>query len=164
MLSKHLEKNLKGVAGVHFVVAQLSLRGFVALPTIRNIKSFDIIAFQPNLSKVFFLQVKSTDKPKSGWPVYTVPRNENWQKDLKKSVSLGNNSFYIFVELPIRDRLEPDFYIVPSRDVVDMLIKLVIRAWQREKPQPAKHLLAWGYGGLEPEIKKKYRNRWELLT
>ncbi len=47
MPAKSLDKSLKGAAGVHFVVAQLSLRGFVALPTIRNLKAFDVVAFQP---------------------------------------------------------------------------------------------------------------------
>jgi len=160
-----LDKSLKGAAGVHFVVAQLSLRGFVALPTTRNLKSFDIVAFQQDLSKVVFLQVKSTDQPKGGWPVYTIPSDEHWQDNLKKSVSLGDNFFYIFVELPTGDKTEPFFYIVPSRDVADMLIQDITQ-WlgKHEKSKPAKQLLAWSYGGLKPETREKYQNKWELLT
>ena len=165
MPAKSLDKSLKGAAGVHFVVAQLSLRGFVALPTTRNIKSFDIVAFQQDLSKVVFLQIKSTDRPKSGWPVYTIPADENWQEYLKKAISLGDNFFFIFVELPTADKGEPSFYIVPSCDVADMLIQ-DITEWldKHKKSKPAKQLLAWGYGGLRHEIKETYQNNWGLLA
>ena len=162
---KGSERSLKGVAGVHFVVAQLSLRGFVALPTTRNLKSFDIVAFQQDLSKVVFLQIKSTDRPKSGWPVYTIPADENWQEYLKKAISLGDNFLFIFVELPTADNGEPSFYIVPSRDVADMLIQ-DITEWldKHKKSKPARQLLAWGYGGLRHEIKERYQNNWGLLA
>jgi hypothetical protein len=165
MPAKSLGKILKGAAGVHFVVAQLSLQGWVALLTTRNLKAFDIVAFQQNLSKVVFLQVKSTDQPKSGWLVYTIPTDENWQDDLKKSVSVGDNFFFIFVELPTRDKVEPSFYIVPSREVADMLIQ-DITAWldKHKGSKPAMQALAWGYGGLTPEIRRKYQNNWVLLT
>ncbi len=163
-LAKSLDKNLKGVAGVHFVVAQLSLRGFVALPTTRNLKSFDIVAFQHDLPKAVFIQVKSTDRAKGGWPVYTIPSDEGWQDHLKKAVSLGGNFFFIFVELPIIDKGEPSFYIVPSCDVADMLIQ-DITGWlgTHKESKPAKQLLAWGYGGLKPDIREKYQDKWELL-
>jgi hypothetical protein len=36
------EKALVGVSGVHFVVGELSRRGWVALPTIRNTKGIDV--------------------------------------------------------------------------------------------------------------------------
>ncbi len=49
MMGKNTDKNLKGIAGVHFVVAQLSLKGLVVLPTTRNLKSFDVVASLPDL-------------------------------------------------------------------------------------------------------------------
>ena len=36
--------SLSGVAGVHFVVGELSRLGFIALPTVKNTKDVDIIA------------------------------------------------------------------------------------------------------------------------
>jgi hypothetical protein len=165
MPAKSLDKSLKGAAGVHFVVAQLSLQGFVALPTTRNLKAFDIVAFQQDLSKVVFLQVKSTDRPKDGWLVYTIPADENWQDHLKKSVSLGDNFFFVFVELPTGDKAGPSFYIVPSREVTDMLIQNMNELLDKKKKlKPGKQRLAWGYRGLKPEIKEKYQNKWGLLT
>lgn len=41
--NKKVTKTLLGIAGVHFVVSELSLRGLVALPTIRNTAGIDIL-------------------------------------------------------------------------------------------------------------------------
>jgi hypothetical protein len=41
------EKALIGAAGVHFVCGELSRRGFIALPTIRNTRGIDILAITP---------------------------------------------------------------------------------------------------------------------
>ncbi len=40
--NKKLRNDLIGVAGVHFVVSELTLRGLIALPTIRNTAGIDI--------------------------------------------------------------------------------------------------------------------------
>jgi hypothetical protein len=37
------DKSLVGAAGVHYVVSELSLRGLIALPTIRNTSGVDIV-------------------------------------------------------------------------------------------------------------------------
>jgi hypothetical protein len=161
-----VKRNLKGIAGVHLVTAELSLKGFVALPTTRNLKSFDIVACLPDLSRFVLIQVKSTDKPKSGWPVYTIPKgsNKSWQKELKERVFIGANFFYIFVELPNGKNLNPSFYIVPSKDVANMLVKNMKEylGYNKKLKAGGQHL-AWGYGGLQPTMTKKYQNRWELL-
>lgn len=165
-MARIVNRNLKGIAGVHFVVAELSLRGFVALPTTRNLKSFDVVACLPELLESVFIQVKSTDKPKNGWPVYTIPKgpNKSWQKELKERVFIGSNFFYIFVELPNERRLKPSFYIVPSKDVANSLIENMKGYLEYNKTlKVGGQLLAWGYGGLPPKMNEKYHNKWELL-
>jgi len=89
MPSSSFEKNAKGAAGVHLVVAQLSLKGYVALPTTRNLKSVDVVAFNEKLSQFAFIQVKSTDKPMSGWPVHTVQRDAGWDQRCPEGIGLG---------------------------------------------------------------------------
>jgi len=37
------DTSLIGAAGVHFVVSELSLRGLIALPTIRNTAGVDVV-------------------------------------------------------------------------------------------------------------------------
>lgn len=159
-------KQDKHKQGIHLVVKQLEkLKGVGLYTPQRDLKSVDVIAFNKDLSNVVLCQVKSTDKPNLGWPVYNIPVNDNWETLLKKSVSMGKNFFYIFVELPNKDRDVPFFYIVPSKDVANMLIQdITAYIKQHKKLQPAKQLLAWGYNGLKPEIRKKYQNKWDMLA
>ena len=114
--------------------------------------------------KPFFLQVKSTDKPKGGWPVYTIPKDagEMWQEKVKEYVALGNNFFYVFVELPTENKPEPAYYVVPSKEVAKVLIKLTQDSYGRNL-KASGQLLCLGYGGLESETINKYQNKWELL-
>lgn len=161
-----LTKQEKHQTGIALVVKQLKkLKGFDIYIPQSDLKSIDVIVFKKNLSNVVLCQVKSTDKSQHGWPVYNIPANaDNWQKLLKKSVSLGKNFFYIFVELPNKDREAPSFYIVPSKDVANMLIQDITAYIEQHKNlQPANQLLAWGYSGLKPEVRKRYQNKWGML-
>ncbi|MBM3131799.1 MAG: hypothetical protein FJZ95_02040 [Chloroflexi bacterium] len=145
-------------------MAQLSLKGYIALPTTRNLKSVDVVVFNEKLSQFAFIQVKSTDKPKSGWPVHTVRKEEEWAQDVRKALDLGERFFYVFVALPNRNQQEPVYYVVPSRDAADMVVA-DLEKWLSTHPNSgaARQLLAWGYSGLPPHTINKYQNKWELL-
>lgn len=54
--NKKLRKDLTGVAGVHFVVSKLTLRGLIALPTIRNTAGIDILVSETDGSGQASLQ------------------------------------------------------------------------------------------------------------
>lgn len=54
---------LIGIAVVHHVVSELSRRGLLALPTIRNTAAYDIIAMTPDGRKHWNIQVKTSSKP-----------------------------------------------------------------------------------------------------
>jgi hypothetical protein len=56
---------LTGIAGVHHVVAELSRRGLVALPTIRNTTAYDIIVATPDGKRHANLQVKASQNRRS---------------------------------------------------------------------------------------------------
>jgi len=157
-------KNTKGAAGVHLVVAQLSLRGYVALPTTRNLKSVDVVAFNEDLSRFAFIQVKSTDKPEGGWPVHTVRKEDGWEQDVRQALSLGPQFFYVFVSLPNSPNVQSAYYVVPSADVAQMIIDGV-RQWLAGKPDrnAERQLCAWEYGGPRPQVIGKYQDKWEIL-
>ena len=53
---------LIGIAGVHYVVAELSRRGMVALPTTRNTAAYDIVVVTPDGDKHANIQVKASSK------------------------------------------------------------------------------------------------------
>ena len=94
--NKKPTKTLIGAAGVHFVVSELSLRGLVALPTIRNTAGIDILVSEPDGSGQANLQVKTRSSKADYWP---TSRPERCLK--------GPRSFYVFVRyLPDEERFE----------------------------------------------------------
>ena len=94
--NKKPTKTLIGAAGVHFVVSELSLRGLVALPTIRNTAGIDILVSEPDGSGQASLQVKTASMKRDYWPT------SGPERCLK-----GSRSFYVFVRyLPDEKRFE----------------------------------------------------------
>lgn len=73
-----LSNHLVGIAGVHHVVSELSRRGLVALPTVRNIAAYDVlvatldgkrhanIQVKASLKRVTFFPMPSADKVRAG--------------------------------------------------------------------------------------------------
>ena len=165
MPSTHFTKGTKGVAGVHLVVAQLSLRSCVALPTTRNLKSVDIVAFNEAMNQFAFIQVKATDKPRGGWPVYTIQKDEGWEQEVRQALGKGKSFFYVFVALPTPSQTAAAYYIVPSAKLADMIIRDA-KKWQAARPGRllARSLCAWGFdASVLAKDAKKYRDRWNLL-
>ena len=94
--NKKPTKTLIGAAGVHFVVSELSLRGLIALPTIRNTAGIDILVSEPDGSGQAELQVKTRSSEEDYWPT------SGPERCLK-----GPRSFYVFVQyLPDEKRFE----------------------------------------------------------
>ena len=60
---------LIGIAGVHFIVAELSRRGMVALPTVRNTAGYDIIVSNAQGTKFANIQVKSSSQRVTFFPM-----------------------------------------------------------------------------------------------
>jgi hypothetical protein len=80
------DKSLIGAAGVHFVASQLSLRGLIALPTIRNTAGVDIVTVNQQGTWQANLQVKTSRSRVGFWPIGT--RYSEW---------CAHNNFYVFV-------------------------------------------------------------------
>jgi hypothetical protein len=78
--------DLIGAAGVHFVAFKLSLRGLIALPTIRNTAGIDLLVSNPKTQRQAVLQVKTSGKNVTFWPT-SKP-----EKCLR-----GPNSYYAFL-------------------------------------------------------------------
>jgi hypothetical protein len=80
-----LDKALIGAAGVHFVAAELSLRGLIALPTIRNTAGIDLVVVNKSGTWQANLQVKSSRSKVGFWPI--GKHYESWR---------GPNNSYVF--------------------------------------------------------------------
>ena len=77
---------LIGIAGVHYVAAELSRRGMVALPTIRNTAAYDLVVVTPAGTKHANIQVKTSFKRISSFP---MPPAEK--------VRAGRHDYYVLV-------------------------------------------------------------------
>ena len=84
---------LIGAAGVHSVVSELSLRGLIALPTIRNTAGVDVVATSLDGSWHANLQVKTSKDKVSFWPIGT--NFQSWK---------GAHNYYVFVRYLKRER------------------------------------------------------------
>lgn len=81
-----VSNTLIGIAGVHFVVSELSLRGLIALPTIRNTAGVDVIVASSDGSWHANLQIKTSQRKVTFWPISA--HFQQWR---------GQNNFYVFV-------------------------------------------------------------------
>jgi Holliday junction resolvase len=97
-MSGHLAKSLVGACGVFCVSAELSRRGWIAMPTIRNTTGVDIIASKAG--KAVKIQVKTNSYGKIKYPL--TEANETL---------FSNDLFYVFVTLKM-PKERPDFFIV----------------------------------------------------
>ena len=99
------DKSLIGAAGVHFVVSELSLRGLIALPTIRNTAGVDVLVTNKSGTWHANLQVKCSRSRVSFW---TVGKKYNdW---------VGRNNYYVLVRYnPNTSTLEA--FLASSEDV-----------------------------------------------
>ncbi len=77
---------LIGIAGVHYVVAELSRRKMIALPTIRNTAAYDVIVVTPDGDRHANIQVKASSKRVGFFPMPPVER-----------IRAGRRDFYVLV-------------------------------------------------------------------
>ena len=64
-----MSNTLIGIAGVHHVVSELSRRGLIALPTVKNTAAYDIVALNEAGTKHANIQVKASSKRASFFPM-----------------------------------------------------------------------------------------------
>ena len=89
-----MNKQLTGAAGVFYVASELSMRGMVAIPTIRNVAGADILVSDPEGKHFAFIQVKTSKSKVTFWPLGNNFRD--W---------VGENCYYVFVRR-VGDRFE----------------------------------------------------------
>lgn len=81
-----MNSQLTGAAGVFHVASELSMAGWVALPSIRNVKGADILVADPDGRRFILIQVKSSKSKVTFWPIGEGARS--WK---------GRNCYYAFV-------------------------------------------------------------------
>ena len=86
MKTPRAPNTLIGIAGVHYVVSELSMRGLIALPTIRNTAGYDIIVATSDGKHHKNLQVKASSK-----------RVTFWLMPPRRKIRAGPNDYYVLV-------------------------------------------------------------------
>jgi hypothetical protein len=140
-------KVLVGAAGVHYVVSELSLRGLIALPTIRNTAGIDILVSDLDGTNHANLQVKTRSSQEDYWP---SPAPEDCLK--------GPLSFYVFVQY-IRDEKKFEAFLENGTDVAKRIQKIV----DEQKAKGRKDFPYWELPDSKKEIEKLRKNwlNWE---
>jgi hypothetical protein len=100
-----LPTDLIGISGVHFVVSELSRRGLIALPTVKNCAAYDVIVANQKGTKHANLQVKTSFGKRDFWP---MPPSTKIRK--------GRYDYYIFLRwLGLEKRYQG--YMLRGREV-----------------------------------------------
>jgi hypothetical protein len=121
--------SLIGAAGVHFVVSELSLRGLIALPTIRNTAGVDVVVTNKSGTWQANLQVKISRSRVSFWPV-----------GMKYNDWVGTNNYYVFVRYdPNKKAIEA--FLASSEEVA----RLVEQGREMEKQKGLKEWAQCSY-------------------
>jgi len=81
-----IRNDLIGAAGVYHVTSELSRRGLVALPTVRNAAAADVLVWNPSSGRHAVLQIKTSQAMVKFWPT------SGPQTCLR-----GSHAFYVFL-------------------------------------------------------------------
>jgi hypothetical protein len=105
------DKALIGAAGVFHVSMELTLRGIIALPTIRNTAGYDIIATTQDGTRHANIQVKTSGKWVNSWPIC----------DKIESVKVGHDDYYVVLR---RSRKNDAFecFMMTGREMKEWLV------------------------------------------
>lgn len=154
-------KALIGIAGTHFVAAELSQRGYVAIMTSRNTEGVDILASSLDGSKSVTIQVKTT----TGAPFKKKPKRIiGWMLNEKHESVQSENLFYVFVYLKNPNE-KPDFYVIPST-VVASHIKARHQEWLGEPGRNGRkhHENSMRVFDMDDDELSGYLNNWDVLA
>ncbi len=95
---------MTGMQGVYLVAAELTRLGLIVSVTSRNARGADLFATDQSYKKTWSIQVKTSRKPVTYWPL-----GQHYKSEISKT------HIYIFVNL--RGKEKPDYYIVSSQTV-----------------------------------------------
>jgi hypothetical protein len=114
-----IDKALIGAAGVHFVASELSMRGLIALPTVRNTAGIDIVVVNKAGTWHANLQVKTSRSKVSFWPINKSC--DTWQ---------GPSNYYVFVRY-LKDEARFEVFLESSERVAKQVADRMVQDKER---------------------------------
>jgi hypothetical protein len=142
---------LVGIAGVHYVAAELSRRGLIALPTIRNTAGYDIIVATPDGKKHANIQVKTSLKEAKFWMMPPADK-----------VRTMPNDYYVLVRWVEREKRFEAFMVAGAEAEKEVAAEV---KRQEEKLKVGRHgkklypsIPVWGTWAQQ---EKRWRSQWD---
>jgi|SRR5438034_1726725 len=146
---------LTGIAGVHHVVAELSRRGLIALPTIRNLAAYDLIVTTLDGRRHANIQVKASQKRAS---FFLMPPSA--------SVRAGPHDYYVLLRW-LRNESRYEGFMLSGR-VARNEVRRAERFQRSRRRAGKRKSRIWpsiSVGGQEFETRAiKWRNTWLTWT
>jgi len=161
----NIGKSFKGEIGVHLVASKFFAMNYIALPTSRNVKGYDIVVFNPQTNKGVGIQVKCTDTPQNGFPMVNI-KFSNYREVIKKKILAP----CVFVD--ISNMETPKYFIVPKDEVARILMEDIqshINRMKQTDPKKLKEKMRPDYPKpdlwtIELSDIEKYKNNWKAIT
>lgn len=110
ILESKIEKQNIGNAGEYYIASRLSAKNFITTITLGRAEKYDILAVNP-AGKTFKLSVKTRYKKEEKFPLS------------KKDETGGSDDFYYALILLNEFKIEPQFWIIPSKRVNEIISK-----------------------------------------
>lgn len=141
------EKYSVGMAGEHFVVAELLRQGVSASVTLGNAKRADIVALNNDATKVVVVEVKSS--PKKEWVVGNV-------------VPQATDQPWVFVHIPA-DGTSPRYFVLTARELNAILSPGDTKYREEFFERHGKPFTGKGVVKLKLAQAEKYENKWSSI-
>jgi hypothetical protein len=143
---------LTGVAGEYFVVAEMSLRGWLATVTIKNSPGIDVLGRHPETGSLVSIQTKTA----SAGFVFRLKEQDERRAD-------SANDWYALVGLTAPDsKLRPTIYVVP-RDVVSKQVAITHAIWMCQPGKAGQPHKDSQMRTIRSAHVERFKDAWELL-
>jgi hypothetical protein len=160
-MSKNSDKGHRASASQFFVAGELCRRGHMAVVTMGNSPTTDILCSNKDGSKCVHIQVKTF-----------VPGTRKCAVGLKAETNPGPNFFWVLAGIPEADSTKPfEYYIIPSKVMAPNIKKCFERwkttpgkkgkrrnqdsAFRAVRLPPANNLNGWNVS--------EYKDAWKLI-
>jgi hypothetical protein len=153
MTERTVSNALVGIAGVHYVAAELSRRGLIALPTIRNTAGYDIIVATPDGKKHANIQVKTSLKEVMFWP---MPPSEK--------VCCKVNDYYVLVRWVEREKRFDGFMLTGSEAKREVAAAVKGQEVRRKIGRRKVLFPCIPVAGKSGKAEDNWRRKWETWT
>lgn len=149
-MANRKDNSITGAAGVFYAASILSLRGMIALPTIKNVAAYDILVSSSDGERHANIQVKASGECVTFWPISKLEK-----------VKSGIGDFYVLLRCVEKEKFE-GFMLTGAEMKTELE---AYRDWYLAKGKPKSVENFPLCLGIEDEAKRKrWKHEWENWT